>query len=174
MNYGLIFGAIQKVCLGDKMYKIEIDDRTLKDFPFNLERKLRAMLKIIPSDYLKGICAIRIVYSSKDKNVEGRYIIDQHPCIVLYSEAIFGGYSKLFLKCFPFFVNAFLADVLFHELGHHYHMITHGHKKKIWEQTAERYSKEMKLKFFYSKGLGKVIFKIKRLLRGKEKNHGTG
>jgi hypothetical protein len=63
--------------------------------------------------------------------------------------AIYKGVPKI-IFFFPFVAKFMLANVLFHEIGHHYQQYVHGITKKDEEYFAEKYKKQMLKQTFSS------------------------
>lgn len=119
-----------------------------------LKRKVNKLIRTIPKDHLMGIDKIVIVdeiHDKKKRGLGGVYRKKEHgeACsIELSINAIFKGMPKIFF--FVPFISVFsLADVLYHEIGHHYHnKFSHGINKKKEEILVEKYSLEMSKKKF--------------------------
>jgi hypothetical protein len=147
---------------------VKVDEMSEKEYPFHLSERVNTYLAVVPEQHLFGIGKIHLAHHNEKNRqgrlVDGRYIPGKLAKIILYPPNIFGGYWKSLYYLFPFLIDSFLADVLYHEIGHHYHISRHGIKKTDWEPIADRYSRSMKKKLFHSRGFGKVLFKIKSIL----------
>lgn len=116
---------------------------------FITARRVKKLLRVVPREHLIGLEKIVILNEIRDKKkrrVGGIYRekSNEQPCsIELAIDRIYHGMPRI-LFFLPFAANFSLADVLYHEIGHHYHKIfTHGVKQHKQEHFAENYSKEM-------------------------------
>ena len=120
-----------------------------------IQRKINKLLRIIPQEHMVGLEKIILVDEITDKreaDIGGIYTknnINHLGIIKLSMNVIFKGMPKI-LFFFPFIPDFSLADVLYHEIGHHYQKsLTHGIKKKSQEPFAEKYKKDMLKKSFW-------------------------
>ena len=135
---------------------IKIDNQLQnKIFWFNIEKNIRKLLGVIPKEHLIGLERITIVDEIKDrkaKRLAGVYEKKngvRSATIELSVKSIYKGMPKIFFFL-PFVAKFTLADVLFHEIGHHYHHnYKHGIGKARKEKFAENYRKEMLKKAFW-------------------------
>ena len=118
------------------------------------KKRIKKLISIIPKEHLIGLEKIIIVNHITDKKkreVGGIYKqkYNGHSCsIQLGIESIYKGMPNV-LFFFPFIATPLLADVLYHEIGHHYHVsFGHGIKNKKQEKLVEDYSKKMMNKKF--------------------------
>lgn len=156
--------------------RIEIDKNVNESFRVDVEKTIRDLLKVIPPSHIANLEKIKVVLSysyKKDyKNGQGFYVPGSNrnlPYIILCIDNIYKEFPPFFLKIFPFLKVSFLADVLFHEIGHHYQRATHGINSQIREKHAEKYSLNMKARYFYSKGFGKMIYNFKIYFKNRKK-----
>jgi hypothetical protein len=122
---------------------------------FNVGRKIRSLLRVVPNEHLVGLDKIIIVDEIKDKKrkrIGGLYHPrhDKQPCTIeIGFNSIYGGMPKVFFFL-PLAAKFTLADTLYHEIGHHYHhKFVHGITKKRREDFADDYSKKMLKKAFF-------------------------
>lgn len=150
--------------------KIQVEDEVKKYFSIDFRKKINKLLTIIPKEHLINLDKIKITYYPPNnkglKKAEGFYMPrgqghGERANITLCLKNILADLPEFFFKVFPFFLNSFIADVLYHEIGHHYRTLSYGIKDKIMEKYAEKYSLKMKRKYFHSYGIGKIIYKIK-------------
>ena len=125
-----------------------------KIFLFNIEKKVRKLIDVIPKDHIIGLEKIIIVDEIKNnrvKNSAGIYNKKHElksASIEISAEAVYRKMPKI-LFYLPFIAKFTLADILYHEIGHHYHyMYKHGINKNRKESFAENYRKEMLRKAF--------------------------
>ncbi len=122
--------------------------------PINIEKRLRKLLKGVPNDYLVGlkmIIVLNTIAHRNNKNANGLYIPGsktEPPRIEIALDTLFDNFPKYFMLM-PFFVNYFIAEVLYHEVGHHYHIEKCRLKKKKWEEFAESIADELLKKNFF-------------------------
>lgn len=121
---------------------------------FIIKRKVNKLIRAIPKEHLIGLEKIIIldeIPNNKRRDIGGLYRQKQknQPCsIELSVSVIFKGMPRIFFF-FPFIPDFSLADVLYHEIGHHCHKrLTHGIKKEREESFAEKYRSEMVKKRF--------------------------
>jgi hypothetical protein len=126
-----------------------------KIFLFNLEKKINRLIDIIPKDHIIGLEKIVIVDEIKNKKVRNAAGIYKkkhglEPAYIEISvEAVYKKMPKI-LFYLPFIAKFTLADVLYHEIGHHYHYkYKHGVNKRRKESFAENYRKDMLKKAFW-------------------------
>lgn len=155
--------------------KIEISSESKIRYSINFEKAIKRLLNVIPKDHLNKLNKVIVMNTSPEKkfsNAEGLYYSSNNgkPAhIILIANNMFKGFPNWFLRTFPYFTNYFIADVLFHEVGHHYQQLTHGIKRRIKENHAEVYSKEMKRVYFDTLWICKIL-RIILLIFRKEKN----
>lgn len=137
-----------------------------------LHRKVKRLLAHVPPDDLIGLNSICLSYNSfnsNNKNLTGEYILDtknRSSKIYVYVNTLY--YQKLYLAFIPFVGTFFLANTLYHEIGHHQHTFhMHNVKKKDWEGFANSYKlyllrKRYRFLLFAKKPLRKLI----RLISG--------
>lgn len=141
---------------------------------FNVEKNIKKLLQIVPAEHLIGLERIIIVDEiqvTKKRRFAGSYREKQRhepSTIELSVNSIYRGMPKIFFYL-PFISRFTLADILYHEIGHHYHhKFKHGVNKKTKENFADNYSKEMLNKAFW---FWKLIFlPITPLVRYLSKN----
>ena len=121
---------------------------------FITEKRVKKLLRIVPKEHILGLDKIVILNEIVDKKknpIGGAYRqkANNQPCSVeLAMNVIYKGMPGLVLYL-PFAATFLLADVLYHEIGHHYYKIyCHGIKKSKQEDFVGEYSKEMLKKKF--------------------------
>jgi len=132
-----------------------IDNHTQNDIlGFNVSKRLKKLIHVIPKKHLFGLEKIIIVDQIKEKKKRGvggiyRRKSKEHPCsIELALGTIYKGMPKI-LFLLPFVSDFILANVLYHEIGHHFQKaFSHGIGKNKQEYFAEIYRKEMVKKRF--------------------------
>lgn len=133
-----------------------------KDYepPFNVRRAVERMVATVPDKYLVGLGSVvltdetalnrkraRQMTQSRGKKVSaGKALGLYHPAwgsdpawIELRIDSIFANFPRRL--SFPLMREASLADVFFHELGHHIHA-EHRPEFKEKEDIADRWSKK--------------------------------
>lgn len=133
---------------------MKIINKCSKKSPVNIESKIRKLLRVIPEEDLVGLDSIIILNEppNKHKNVRGLYWQKhklQPARVEIYINNIYGeyGFRKILL---PFGGSLLLANVLFHELGHHCRYRSHGVPKAEKEKFAEQYRKKYIQKAFHN------------------------
>lgn len=127
---------------------IRIEARYQAQLPFDVERSLRNLLKVVPQDQLLGLGSIilvdQITHKSSRKS-EGLYWHKRGHELAKIEIAISTLYKGMPRPVFylPFITKFMLANVLFHEVGHHYQQQVHGVTKKTEESFASKYRKQM-------------------------------
>ncbi|MBI4356237.1 MAG: hypothetical protein HY597_07335 [Candidatus Omnitrophica bacterium] len=133
--------------------KIRVDSSVKTYYQFDFERSINQLLKVVPPDHLRDLDWILVVRTWKDKSVASARGLHYErygeggPTIVLCVDAIFGPFARIFERL-PLLPKMFLAEVLFHEIGHHHQRYLHGIQKSQREGDAKSYSKEMFRKAF--------------------------
>lgn len=136
--------------------KIKIENYVTKRiFWFNIDKTISNLLDIIPNEHLIGLEKIIVVDEikyKKKKNAAGSYSAKNgwdSAIIELSIKSIYKGMPRI-LFLLPFVAKFSLANVLFHEIGHHYH---HKFKHRICkgkkEAFAEDYRKSMLKRAFW-------------------------
>jgi hypothetical protein len=125
-----------------------------KPIEFVTRRRVIDLISVIPSEHLVALDKIVLFdefFRKEEKLIGGRYIqkSKKQPCsIELSIGSIYRGMPIIFYF-FPFIAKFLLAQVLYHEIGHHYQRVyTHGIGKREEEYFAEKYAKEMLKKKF--------------------------
>ncbi len=143
----------------------------------NPENKIVRLLKFIPSEHLVGLDRIVILDQTtsadrKKRPVRGQYVPKRgrEPAYIeIAVENVIKGMPSVFV-CLPFVTNFMLANVLYHEIGHHYAKSTHGITQQKQEQFANKYKVKSLVKAFKFWGMLLLPFKpIIRLLRDRTK-----
>jgi len=134
----------------------------------NFEKKILKLLKFVPKKDLIGINEIIITnkaYERKYHLAGGLYIYKRdlnRASIEICIDVIFRQFPKI-LFYFPFISTFLLANILYHEIGHHCERITHNNKKKDSEEFADLYRKKIIHKAF--KLWGYLIFPIFKIFK---------
>jgi len=148
--------------------KIVIEDQ-LEKVPIKLDKIVLRLLVVVPESHyvqLEKIVVCKSTFDKKCRDAEGCYVPKsekENAYIVLFFDNIVGGLPMIFFRFFPFFLYSFMADVLFHEIAHHYQLLNHGYKKKSIETHAEKYSLEMKKKYYDSMWTGKLLNYLRKI-----------
>ena len=134
--------------------------------PFDAEKVVRRMLRIVPSNYLWGLHSIVLTNvaalsrKERDRRTRGR---DKRTtlgeALGYYSPAWTGGPAKITLLLdnfekrwgrswlrFSFIRDGLLSELLFHEVGHHIHHL-HLPEHEGKENVAEKWSKRLRGKY---------------------------
>jgi len=136
--------------------KILFDSNTKKRiFWFNFDKMILKLLDIVPKEHLIGIEKIVIVDEiklKKGRKAAGAYKRKNgrdSAMVELSVKSIYKGMPRI-LFLLPFVAKFSLADVLFHEIGHHYHhKFKHGIGNSRAEKFAEDYRRSMLKKAFW-------------------------
>jgi len=135
---------------------VKIENRLSKKVPlFNIERRIKDLIKFVPQGHLIGLRKIIIVDTLLDKQAKNATAIyrkknnNDLASIEISFDSLFKGMPKV-LFWVPFVAKFTLAAVLYHEIGHHYHYsFKHGINKKKKENFADNYKKEILKKAFW-------------------------
>jgi len=134
---------------------IRVENLCQARIPFNIESAVRTLLLEVPPQHLLGLDAIIIVDRVRDKKnrqAGGIYRPKERrhqPAVIeIAVSAIYGGMPRIFFFL-PFIAKFMLANVLFHEIGHHYQRFTHGVTKAAREDFAEMYKRQKLGKAFF-------------------------
>ncbi len=141
--------------------RIDVVDEVLKDKSigrFNYEYLIGNILKIVPGDHFVGLSKIVIgsspVGRKATKEAWGTYHGKREgakvPFVNVYAKSIYEFHPKWFMILCPFVYTMYLAEVVYHEVGHHYQRVGKGYKKEEWGNHAERYSKYMLSEYYSS------------------------
>lgn len=113
------------------------------------------LLRSVPEENLVGLHSIAIVNKSaqkKSKDAAGLYIPqykDELPRIEIAIDNVFSGFKRRYFF-FPFIPKYVLANVLYHEIGHHYQFKHVRMKKEYQEDYAKKFcSKMLKKELFW-------------------------
>lgn len=119
---------------------------------FNIEKIVAKLLRVVPKEDLVGLERIVIVDQITKEETLGIYKYKHNfkpTSIEISFKSIYKGMPK-FLFFLPFIPKFLLADVLYHEIGHHYERnFFHGIGKKEREKFADNYGKKMSKKAFW-------------------------
>ena len=118
--------------------KILFDSNTKKRiFWLNFDKMILKLLDIVPKEHLIGIEKIVIVDEiklKKGRKAAGAYKRKNgrdSAMVELSVKSIYKGMPRI-LFLLPFVAKFSLADVLFHEIGHHYHhKFKHRNQKQL-------------------------------------------
>ena len=132
----------------------------------NCVRQIQLLLQYVPSDHLVDLKEIVLTTISslsrkrrRQKSASGSAVEDVHglyheSCdgnsawIEIFVDKTFSPFPVLLLKI-PFFRNYALAQVLFHEIGHHVHAIRKKAKNDKEEEFANRFESKLSREFMY-------------------------
>ncbi len=134
------------------------------------------MLKFVPPEYTRGLRKIYIYNKDPEKKMLGRYLPDKiSPSIEIFVDNFFHPYPKLGILI-PYLGKAYIAETLYHEIGHHYQQLNKQMKKKYLETYAEKFSQKLVKKYLNSFLFIKVLyspfllwFKLSKLIGIKNK-----
>jgi hypothetical protein len=132
---------------------IKIENQYKEGVPINIEKTVNNLLIKVPKEQLVGLDTIVIVNKvthKRGRKADGLYwpkIGSESARIEIAIGEIYKGMPR-FVFFLPFIAKFMLADVLFHEIGHHYQSFTHNLKKEEWENFATKYKKKMLKKTF--------------------------
>ena len=122
--------------------------------PRNIEKMIKKLLRDVPEENMVGLYSIVIVNKSAQKkstDARGLYIPqykNELPRIELAVDNIFFKMKRIFFF-FPFIPKYALANVLYHEIGHHYQSKHVRMKKEYQEDYAKKFCKKMLKKEFF-------------------------
>ena len=137
---------------------IRIEKHYQARIPLAIEALIRKLLLKIPKEHLIGLGAIILVDQvthTRNKKSTGLYWQrkgQELAKIEIAVTAIYKGMPR-FIFYLPFIAKFMLANVLYHEIGHHYQYSTHGITSKGGEDFADKYRKQMLKKEFFLWGL---------------------
>lgn len=157
-----------------KKIKIIVEEDVKKANRINFESIILSLIDVVSSEHLIGLEKILVKSKSpiqKDAYTEalglyyGKREGAHQPYVVLCAENIVARIENIpFVLRWLISPKKIIAETLFHEIGHHYQRISHGHKKKSWEKHADKYCTYMMRREFHSRGFGKLLKKIKLAL----------
>lgn len=122
--------------------------------PLNIEKLVINLVKKVPPEHLIGLDTISLVdkASHKENKLAGGLYWEKDgkdpSWIEIAIGEIFRGMPRLFFFL-PFIPKFMLANVLFHEIGHHFQQFTHGVSKRQREAFADAYKKNMLKRTFW-------------------------
>jgi hypothetical protein len=120
---------------------------------FNIEKFIHTLLRHVPSEHLTGLDMIVVVDqvthkpSRKAGGIYWQKRGRRQAAIEIAVNAIYKGMPR-FVLFLPFIAKFMLANVVYHEIGHHYQHFTHGVTRREREIFAEQYRKQMLRKAF--------------------------
>ena len=132
---------------------VQIESRYCIEIPIDAENVIRTLISKIPPEHLIGLGTIMVldeVTHKGNRQSGGVYWEkdgDQPSRIEIGLNSIYAGMPRIVFFC-PFVAKFMLANVLYHEIGHHYQRFTHGITKNKQEQFAEKYKRQMLKKAF--------------------------
>lgn len=150
---------------------MKIDNRSQNKWTFfNTEKKITRLLEFIPPEHLVGLDRIVILDEArsadkKKKPVRGQYVPKKgrEPAYIeIAIRNVFKGMPKVFF-ILPFMTNFMFANVLYHEIGHHYARLTHGITTQKQEMFANKYKATLLIKAF--KFWGILLLPFRPLIR---------
>jgi hypothetical protein len=133
-----------------KHLSVKIIDECSQSLPINPTKIIKKLLKHIPNEHLIGLDSITLMDNlkykkhAKYKEAAGLYYskYKTRPAYIEISIEHLCSYDPYVLRLIPFLGEKYLAEVLFHEIGHHYRHRTHGITKRENEDFADEYSKK--------------------------------
>lgn len=132
---------------------VRVEHRYQARLPFDVERSAHNLLKAVPQEHLLGLGSVILVDQLSHKRShrsEGLYWHKRghEPAkIEIAIGTIYKGMPRIIFYL-PFIAKFMLANVLFHEVGHHYQQQIHGVTKKVEESFAGKYRKQMLTRAF--------------------------
>ena len=153
--------------------------------PFNAEKALRRMLRIVPSNYLWGLHSIVLTNvqalsrKERERKTWGRRRISLGEALGYYNQEWRGEPAHITIlvdnlekqfgrKWFrvAFLRDAELSKVLFHELGHHIHRVHHPEYEGR-ENVADKWSIKLRARFLHRRYwyLMPILFPVGWVLR---------
>lgn len=132
---------------------IQIEKRYKVRIPIDIGNLIRKLLNKIPKEHLYGLGTIILVNQlthKRNQKSEGLYWQRKGEApakIEIAVDTIYKGMPS-FIFYLPFIAKFMLADVLYHEIGHHYQYSIHGITNKAGDNFAEKYKKQMLKKTF--------------------------
>lgn len=147
---------------------IRIEKQYATRIPFDAEKFVAKLLRKIPSEHIVGLESIMLVDEAthmRDKKSGGLYWqrMGHEPArIEIALDTIYKDMPRIIFYL-PFIAKFMLANVLYHEIGHHIQCSTHGVTKRDGENFATRYKKEMLNKAFLSWRL--LLLSVSPLIR---------
>jgi len=132
--------------------------------PFDAEKAIRRMLRIVPPKYLWGLNSIVLTnvdalsHKERERKTWGRRRVTLGEALGYYTPEWSGGSAHITIlmdnlekrlgkwQHFGFARDAAVAELLFHELGHHIHEV-HKPKYEDKEDVADKWSKKFTIKF---------------------------
>ncbi len=146
-----------------------------------IERLIQELLRKVPQEHLAGLETIVLVDQvthkrSRRQGVRGLYwpASQKRPATIeLAPSLIYHGMPK-FLLHMPFFAKFALANILYHEIGHHYHhRFAHGVTEEKSQSFADNYQHQMlKKAFFWWLLIVLPLWRVVRRFRGKRRQLG--
>lgn len=140
----------------------------------DFRKSVEILLSVVPKEDLYGLARIQIVAQGNNKKFpDARGLYDgfndpSNRTIVLCVRYIFPKKKKWLFNTFAFIPRVYIGYVLYHEIGHHYHNMHHGIKKKEWESFANDYRRKYFIKWLCASKLYKIfrwlIYPFKRLI----------
>jgi hypothetical protein len=155
--------------------RISFDSQNIS-MPFNIEKVVEKLLSKVPKEHLIGLETIFIVDKiryKKGNNINGLYWPKDDRRAAFIEIAVKDIYKDIpkFILYLPFIKDFMMADVLYHEIGHHYQNYKHGISKNTREKFADNYKTYMLRREFRIWLLFMLPFKsLIRLLSNKLNN----
>jgi len=137
---------------------VQIERRYRIQVPIDVENVIKALVSKIPPEHLIGLGNIIVldeVTHKRNQRSGGLYWQkngEQPARIEIGINSTYGRMPRIVFYC-PFVAKFMLANVLYHEIGHHYQHFTHGISKNRQENFADKYRRQMLKKAFFWWGL---------------------
>jgi hypothetical protein len=133
-----------------KYLSVKIIDESSGSLPMDLSKAIRKLLRHLPNEHLIGLGSVTFMDDFDHKNDEnladaaGLYYrsYNMNPAYIELSISGIYGDAPYKMCLVPFVRKFWLAETLFHEIGHHYRHLTHGISKKENENFADQYQKK--------------------------------
>lgn len=143
--------------------------------PRNIEKMIKKLLRSVPEENMIGLHSIVIVNKSaqkKSKDASGLYMPrnkKELPRIELAVDNIFINMKRIYFF-FPFIPKYLVADVLYHEIGHHYQYEYLRMRKEYREDYAKKFCAKMfQREFFWWMFFLRPIVEIYGRIKGWDK-----
>jgi len=136
---------------------VRVENHCQTPIPLSVESLIQELLRKVPQEHIVGLDTIVLVdqvthKESRRGGVRGLYWqkrAQRSATIELAPGLIYCGMPRIFFYL-PFVAKIALANVLYHEIGHHYQQrLAHGVTKGGSQNFAEKYKKQMFRKVFF-------------------------
>lgn len=127
---------------------LKIENNYRGRLPFDADGLVRKLLRTVPNEHLIGLGVIIFVdhiAHKRNKKTGGLYWrkTRQEPAKIEIAFDVIYKDMPRFILCLPFVAKFMIANVLYHEIGHHYQQLIHGVEKINEEKFAEQYKRQL-------------------------------